>query len=57
MNETSVGALAAGMMLGGAAVWMYTQNKRTMRRAMKHLAHGAESAMVDLDKMICRCGR
>lgn len=54
-NHSSAGILlgmAAGAALGTACTMAATQNQRQLKRNVRKIAKGAESAVLELDKMV-----
>lgn len=56
MRETSMMGVAAtamaGMAIGAAAMYVATQDRRTIRRTVHKLSRGAEKALIDMDKAV-----
>lgn len=49
---STLACAAVGMALGGAAVYVATQDHRQIRRTVRKAARGAEKALIDLDRMV-----
>lgn len=49
---STLACAAVGMALGGAAVYVATQDLRQIRRTVRKAARGAEKALIDLDRMV-----
>lgn len=56
MKESSMIGIAvtaaAGMAVGAAAVYVATQDHRTVRKTIRKLSRGAENALVDMDRAL-----
>lgn len=48
----TVAAAAAGMAIGGMAVYAATQDHRQIRRTVHKISRGAEKALIDFDRLI-----
>ncbi|MGN0975599.1 MAG: hypothetical protein ACI4OL_06320 [Gemmiger sp.] len=46
----SMAAAVAGMAIGAAAVYVATQDHRTIRRTVHKISRGAEKALIDMDR-------